>query len=374
MHNVHEDLPVLFYTRWALSYLRGPLTRKQIALLMENRKRQFEKVQAPYPLQRTKPGAAHPRPVLPPEIPQYFIPLKGEPGPSETILYKPSLYAATRLHFIDSRKGIDTWTKDSLLAEVPESASQMTWDDAIWLGDKEQNLDKNGLSGAGYASLPSPAKQSTNYKNWKKNLSNFLYQNKTLKLWKSPALKEISKVGESEGDFRVRLSQTAHEIRDLEIEKLRNRYSSKVASMEERLRKAQVRLEKEKTQYSHQKVQTVISFGATVLGAFFGRKLGSTGNIGRATTGMRGIGRAAQQKQDVEFAQQEIRVAQQNLAELEREFQSELAHVKENFNPENIEFQEILIKPRKSDISVSDISLVWIPWRVGSSGFAEPAY
>jgi hypothetical protein len=250
----------------------------------------------------------------------------------------------------------------------------MTWDDALWLGEKEPNLDRKGLSGAGYASLPSPAKRSANYKTWKKNLSSYLYQNKKLKIWKSPALKEISKAGESEGDFRVRLTQAAHEIRDLEIEKLRNRYSPKLARMEERLRKTQVRLEKEKTQYGHQKVQTAISFGATILGAFFGRKIGSTGNIGRATTGMRGLGRAARQKQDVEFAKQEIKIAQENLADLEREFQSELARVKESTSPENIEIQEILIKPRKSDISVSDISLVWIPWRVGSSGLAEPAY
>src|SRR5690606_17255359 len=31
MNNVHEDEPVVFHTRWALSFLRGPLTREQIA-------------------------------------------------------------------------------------------------------------------------------------------------------------------------------------------------------------------------------------------------------------------------------------------------------------------------------------------------------
>ena len=35
LHNVHEDQPVIFQTRWAMSYLRGPLTRSQVRQLMD---------------------------------------------------------------------------------------------------------------------------------------------------------------------------------------------------------------------------------------------------------------------------------------------------------------------------------------------------
>ncbi|HBL30965.1 MAG TPA: ATP-binding protein, partial [Acidobacteria bacterium] len=38
MHNVHDDGPVVFQCRWALSYLRGPLTRPEIKKLMDPRK------------------------------------------------------------------------------------------------------------------------------------------------------------------------------------------------------------------------------------------------------------------------------------------------------------------------------------------------
>ncbi len=38
LHNVHEDGPEVFETRWAMSYLRGPLTRTQIRTLMADRK------------------------------------------------------------------------------------------------------------------------------------------------------------------------------------------------------------------------------------------------------------------------------------------------------------------------------------------------
>ncbi len=38
LNNVHEDRPVVFETRWCLSYLRGPLSRSQIQTLMADRK------------------------------------------------------------------------------------------------------------------------------------------------------------------------------------------------------------------------------------------------------------------------------------------------------------------------------------------------
>ena len=40
LHNVHENEPAIFQTRWALSYLRGPMTREQIKVLMAQRKSQ----------------------------------------------------------------------------------------------------------------------------------------------------------------------------------------------------------------------------------------------------------------------------------------------------------------------------------------------
>ncbi len=35
MNNTHEDAPEIFQSRWDLSYLRGPLTRDQIKILMD---------------------------------------------------------------------------------------------------------------------------------------------------------------------------------------------------------------------------------------------------------------------------------------------------------------------------------------------------
>jgi hypothetical protein len=121
-------------------------------------------------------------------------------------------------------------------------------------------------------------------------------------------------------------------------------------------------------------MQTAISLGATLLGAVFGRKVTSSGTVGRATTTFRGVGRAAREKEDVQRAMQEVKIVQDKLYQMEEEFQEEMDKIKDAYSPEDLELEEIVIRPRKSDIFVTPLSLVWSPWRVGMDGIAEPHF
>jgi len=377
MHNVHEDSPALFYTRWALSYLRGPLTRNQIQILMEGKQIQPEstdKPQTPPPKAVKKKEITNQKTLLPPEISQHYFPVQKPPTSEERLLYRPALYAEHRLHYVSARLGMDNWATGALLSDVPDSAPQGSWDSAEQWEAETRQLLKSGEEEAKYSQLPAIARRPSSYASWKKDLTNYLYQNRTLKLWKCPSLKATSLSGESLGDFKVRLSQIAHEQRDIKIEKLKKTYTPKLARLEEKIRKTQVRLEKEKHQYGQQKLQAAISIGSTVLGTLLGRKIASTRNIGRATTSMRGIGRAAREKQDIALAKEEIRVAQRQLEEMEMKFKSELSSLKQNLDFEDLELQEQIVNPRKTDIAVSNFTLVWTPWKVGPEGIAERVY
>src|SRR5690242_1423226 len=80
LNNVHDDSPETFETRWALSYLRGPLTRAQIKLLMDPLKATAVTAApaavatAPTPIASAPPKIE--RAILPPEISQYYIPVR----------------------------------------------------------------------------------------------------------------------------------------------------------------------------------------------------------------------------------------------------------------------------------------------------------
>lgn len=193
-------------------------------------------------------------------------------------------------------------------------------------------------------------------------------------MFKFEDLKQYSEPDEPEDDFRIRLSQLVRERRDLEVEKLRKRFTSKLATLQGRLQRAEQRVDREEAQYKQRSWESALSIGATVLGAVFGRKLGSRTNVGRTTTSMRSVGRAASEQGDIGRAKENVETLQGQLEELEEKFQTDAGKIEDKLQVENLEFAELRVPPRKSDIQVEQVALVWTPWKVDASGIAEPAY
>ncbi len=271
MHNVHEDEPLVFQTRWALSYLRGPLTKTQIETLMASRKKskQGRDVEDGGASKRRREKAASvvtEKPVVPREISQGFVPLREPPSDREGLLYRPALLGTTRLHFVSARSKVDHWQTVSTLLLIPRRVSDVNWDEGgLWQGSKH-SLQKQGMEGASFAELPPAAGRPKSYARWSKSLGDYLYRTYPLRLWKSAELRKVSRPGEDERTFRSRLSQALREKKDKAVEKLRKRYGPKLARLRDRILKAEERLAKEQSQYEDQKTQTAISFGATLLG------------------------------------------------------------------------------------------------------------
>jgi len=381
MNNVHEDEPVVFQTRWALSYLRGPLTREQIARLMAESKQTAEPASGPGSdpaapsASEAAPAAESTRPVAPPEIEEYFLPVAGTAGSRGRLVYRPAALGVATLHYTKAGTDIDVWRSVALLAPlVGDEALRMPWEAASVLEQGAPSLEDQPEESAQFASLPSAAVQPASYTRWSKMLRTHLYRSFPLRVWRSADPRGISRPGQSQGEFRAQLRQLLHEKRDLELEKLRKRYAPKLARLTERIRKAEERVERERSQYQQQKTQTAISVGATVLGALFGRKLGSLGNVGRATTAARGAGRAARERADVARARDDADALRQQLEQLEAEFEGQLAAVRQRLGDEEVVCEELLIRPRKTDLAVERVALVWTPWRVGAEGIAEPDY
>ncbi len=383
MNNVREDEPVLFQTRWCLSYLRGPLTRGQIQLLMAPRKKAVAPPPAgagAAPAVRTaapaapSPDADHDRPVLPPGVTELFLPRRGSHGEGSRLVYRAALLGSARVHYTLAKAGVDHWESVTLLAPLAEDSPGDPWDGAGTLPAEEADLEEDPAPGAGFPALPAAAGRAKSYEAWKKGLAGFLYRNRLLTLHHCAALKQTSRPGESEGDFRVRLAQAVREKRDRDVESLRKQYAPKAATLQARIARARERAEIEKSQYDQQKLQTAISMGATILGAFFGRKIASAGNVGRATTAMRGMGRAARDRQDIGRALENVEDLRRDLAAMEAELQAEIEKIQQDADPSRLQLEAVQVRPRKSDITVGRVALAWTPWRVGPDGTAEPAF
>ncbi|HEX9974130.1 MAG TPA: ATP-binding protein, partial [bacterium] len=378
--NVNEDAPVIFQTRWVMSYLRGPLTRNQIKQLMD-----AKKMAAPLSAQvSTKPGAVvkekthqpgQEKPALPPGIPQYFIPTKSGKPAGTSLRYEPMIFGTAKVYFSAKNIGVAAEKIVSCLAEFSDRPSKIEWDDAQMVPLKDDNLktatDDNEAS---YGNLPSEAGAKQNYSDWSKDFNEWLYRNQGLELLKSPSVGIVSLPDESERDFRIRFQQVAREKRDKLVADLRQKYASKISSLEDRIRRAADAVEREKQQSSQQKMQTAISVGTTLLGAFFGRKAVSRSTISKATTVARGASRSMKEAKDVDRAEENLQVLEQQLAELQAELEREIEAVKLSIDPMTESLEKVEVKPKKTDVSVSLVALTWAPYWQDDRGNVQAAW
>jgi hypothetical protein len=375
LNNVHDDGPEVFETRWAMSYLRGPLTRAQIKLLMDPVK---GAAPAATPSATTAAGPSVPpvagtaasqqRPVLPAEITQYFIPVRS----AANVTYQPMLLGFAEIHYSKS-KTIDLTEQVTLLAPFGDGPIDLDWSDAKPLQIPVEDLESEPQAGAQFVDPPSKATKAKSYATWRKDFASWIYQNQRLELFESPSLDLASNPGESERDFRVRLQQLAREQRDEAVEKLRQKYQPKFDQREDRKRRAEQAVAREAEQAKDQKLQTAISFGATLLSSFMGRKRASMSTIGRATTAVRGVSRSMREADDVDRAEDNLAVVTQRLADLEADFKSETETLERSFDPQSEQLDKVSLKPTKANINVKLLTLVWAPYRDETQGPA-PAW
>jgi len=379
MNNVHEDEPVLFQTRWALSFLAGPVTREKIKLLMEPRQPSSspapsapmiqQPVESPAPRATiasiaTAPAVNGPlpaaRPLVPPEIREGFWP----PDISRrgaSVRYTPALLAISTLHYVSVRDKIDEWQRAAVVAPIGDDDALSPWEQARDVSDCLPDLDSEPLPGAEFVSLPPAAANPKSYSKWSKMLETHLFSARPLRLFRCPELKTLSRPGESLGDFRIRLRDMLREKRDDDMEKLRRKYAPKLQMLQDQIRRAEDRVAREEAQSKQQKISTALSVGSSVLSAIFGRKLASAANVGRAASAMRTASRTSREREDVARAQENLAEVQRRLRAAEDELSDELAKVRGAEDPFIDEREQEEIAPRKGDIQIERIQLVWLP-------------
>jgi hypothetical protein len=384
MNNVNDDVPVLFQTRWALSYLRGPLTRTQIQTLMADRKStvpagtEAAAVESrPAQLPTASSADEIQRPLLPPEIPETFLAWRGSPVEGETLRYQPALLASARLHYVDAKAGVDTWELATLLAPVPGNDGPPDWEHARALDSDRLELEAAPDERAAFDSLPGAATRTRSYKSWSGALEETLYRARSLKVSTHSETGLTAAPNESDGDLSVRVHQRLRELRDAEVDKLRDRYAPKIQQLVDREQRAQQKLQREADEYEQQKMHSMLSVGASLLGAIFGggrRRTPSATQINRAASTLGRAGRAWSEREDIDAAEETVEQVQQRRAELELELEREVAEVTARFAPEAMTLETREIRPRKSDISVERLSLAWTPWWVLPGGESRPAF
>jgi hypothetical protein len=368
MNNVHEDAPVVFETRWAMSYLRGPLTRTQIKALMSSRgqepgKPAVESEPAREPAESDVPAAAAgSRPVLPPDVPQTFAPVRGSGPGGATLLYRPSLLGVAQVRFTDARAKVDLPREVARITPIAVGPAPVDWQAGADVEFSAGDLEQEPLQSAAYEAPAGAAAKPKSFAGWSRDFGAWLYGSQTLSIFRSPSLDATSQPGETERDFRVRLQQSARERRDEAKEDLRKKYAPKMSAITERIRRAEQAADREKEQASQQKMQTAISVGATLLSAFLGRKTVNAGTLGRATTAVRSGSRAWKEAQDIARAEDTVDAMKRQLADLDSQFQLEAQALEAACDLTTETFEAATLKLKKTNINVRLVALCWVPY------------
>ena len=213
-----------------------------------------------------------------------------------------------------------------------------------------------------------------NYATWNRQYKSWLRTDRPLILYKSAQYKLVSEPGETEGDFRVRLQLQAHEKRDLEIGKLRKRYESKLVTLENRLLRAQQKVDTQAEQAQSSKIDTAISFGTAILGAFLGRKRVSSTSATRVGSAIKKAGRMRQEAADVERARELVESVKLQIDELNQSFEDDAAKLEALHDAQLDNLEEIAVRAKSTDINVQMVTLLWVPYVRRASGATEPAY
>ncbi len=376
MHSVHENEPLTFETRWTLSYLAGPMTREQIKTITASSGASAAHVTSTSTTStaglvaaasRSTSGgglssldatAAKHAPVLPPDVPQYFIPPTGNPA---NVSYNPAIIGVADVKYANAKYNIAEQRRVVLLTTLDDGPIAMDWGTSERLDIDPSVLEGSPRNNATFGDVPKLAAAAKSYPVWAKALQKWISTNETLTILRSPSTKATSHAGESERDFRIRLQVASREQRDVQIEKLRGKYATKLSALQERIRKAEQAVTREQSQASQAKMNTMISVGSAVLGALFGRGKISAGTISKVGTAARGAGRAVQQSGDVARAGETVEALNAQYQELETALQGEIDTLGASFDSQSEQLEEIVINAKTGDVVVPLVALAWNP-------------
>ena len=395
LHDIQTDAPVFFNTRWAMSYLRGPLTRAQVRELCAA----AGPAAAPRPEEQPAPSAAAPAvspppaatslpPTLPSSIAQVFLPAnvtaewalhqheqraaQKMAARTRRLVYMPRLLAWGTVYLNDERKGLRHRQVVARLLEPPAPPAPTDWD----TGEVRIAPDQLAHAPVGegeYLTVPAHLAQPANYDRWSKAFADHLYRAGRVTLLYNPTLKVYGKPGESRHDFRVRCEGEVRARRDAEVDKVREKFDRQARVLDERRKREERELAADREELAARKREEALGGAESVFNVLTGRRSSSI-----ITSASRRRRLTQQAQADVTESEQVIADLQQQLKDLAAERDRAIEEVNARWAATLDEIEEAELTPRRTDVVVDFCGLAWVPmWEIeGADGqrLTLPAY
>ncbi|HEX9992474.1 MAG TPA: helicase HerA-like domain-containing protein [Acidimicrobiales bacterium] len=359
--------PVVMGSRWAMSYLAGPLTREQIATLTHGSAGGAAVAPAPAPAPApAEPSASDGEP--PPPVAQ-GLPVRWlDPAapwaaaigaaPAAT-RFAAGLAARVALLYDDERAGVrhtEEWEAVlfPLGAEVDVAAAvAVDWDD--------RDLRPDPPAGASYVVPEAPVGRAATITAVRRDLVEHLRRHRTVEVLRCPGLKLWSRVGETGEAFEARCRAAAADAADREAATLRRRYEARLDRARDAAAAARDRVDEAEVASRSRRNEEVLSTVGSVLGDFLGgrHRVGTLARRAGSVASRRG--RAASAGRRAASARNRAEEREEDVAELEAELAEELAVIDEKWQAAAGQVEPVQVPLEKSDVAVDDLVLVWVP-------------
>ncbi|HEU4895558.1 MAG TPA: DUF87 domain-containing protein [Acidimicrobiia bacterium] len=368
LHSTKASTPRLFNTRWAMSYLAGPLTRDQVGALMESQRRDAptrEDVPTT-PAASVEPGpeptgpAATGAPVAADGVPVSFLDpsagwasLVGASATSTT--YVPAAAATVQLLYDDTKTGVNH--RETYEAIIFPLDGIVDTGDVKTADHDERDFLESPPADAVFTESEAPIHTKAFWKGVATDLENHLVTQRPVEILANPGLGVYSRVGETEDEFRERCRMAAETAADAELAKLKNGYQSKIDRIKDQMATAQTRYEEADAVAAAKAEENLLGTAGDLLGAFLGGRSGSTAL--KKTASRRTAVSKAEAKADSEAAKYHAKHAE--LVELENQLATDVETIVNRFDAMADDMERLEVPLEKSDIRVVEIRLVWVP-------------
>ncbi len=352
--------PTMFTTRWAMSYLRGPLTRAELLRL----KPDVEYEDTPSIAGEIEQDLADDETSVAPKVAssvevKYLDP--GAPWASEIgarsggTRLEAGLAARVRMIF-DERVG-DLRHEEEWEAVFFPLGDRLDTDEAVIVDYDRRDFRSDAPEGAKYSLTNAAIDTATFFKEAEKAIEQHIFRESTLELFRNKTLKVYSRPGESEEEFRKRCLEAAESEADAEAEKIRDRYESKAKTAEKRLAAAERRVRELDVDVGQRKQQELVAGAGQVLSMFLGGR--------KRVSGLSGISSRRSQtrrtQERLQSAAEKVEEQQDLIAELEEELTTEIEEIWDRWKDTAEDIDTFEVSLERNDVQLDELILFWAP-------------
>ncbi len=219
-----------------------------------------------------------------------------------------------------------------------------------------RDLRSEPPDGATYALTEAPIDSKKFFSEAASAIRDYLYRQRSVTIYRNRSLKLYGRVGESEEGFAARCRDAADTEADRDLAKVKDRFENRIRKAKQAIEDAYLDVETAKLDAETRRQEEVVSGAATVIGILTGRR--SSRSMSTAA-GKRSMTRKAEQR--VKKAEAKVSDKVEDLDELEQDVEEAAADVLEEWSEKAADIETLEIGLEKSDISVEDPVLVWIP-------------